>query len=194
MADTPVGEQWSATLRGALGRRGFLLASAGVAALGTAACSTAAPAAPAGIAVLQPLATGAPPNYVPATPTNVLWGRLPTRGTRPVATVDNGATVVVDTISHEVVLEDQGRDPVAYFTGQGVAAGDVLTDAAAVARMAPHDGPGPHVITGPIAVRGAEPGHSLAVDVLDLALRVPYGVVSNRHGKGALPGELPEQC
>jgi acetamidase/formamidase len=194
MSDTPVGEQWSTTLRGALGRRGFLLASAGVAALGTAACSSAAPAqTPGGIAVLQPLTGSVPPNYVPATPQNVLWGRLPTRGTRPVTTVDNGATVVVDTISHEGVLEDQGKDPVAYFTGQGVAAGDVLTDAAAVARQTPHDGPGPHVITGPIAVRGAEPGHTLAVDVLDLALRVPYGVVSNRHGKGALPGELPEQ-
>ena len=29
--------------------------------------------------------------------------------------------------------------------------------------------------------------------MLDLPLRVPYGVISNRHGKGALPGEYPEQ-
>jgi len=28
--------------------------------------------------------------------------------------------------------------------------------------------------------------------VLDLALRTPYGVISNRHGLGALPGEFPE--
>jgi acetamidase/formamidase len=202
------GERWATTLRGALGRRGFLLASAGVATLGAAACAGPSSGAPSSgapssgapssgapattIPVLQPLTGGAPPNYVPATPTNVLWGHLPTRGTRPVATVDSGATVVIDTISHEGVLEDQGKDPVAYFTGQGVAASDVLTDAAAVARQTPHDGPGPHVMTGPIAVRGAEPGHTLAVDVLDLQLRVPYGVVSNRHGKGALPGELPE--
>jgi acetamidase/formamidase len=33
----------------------------------------------------------------------------------------------------------------------------------------------------------------LKIDVLDLQLRVPYGVVSNRHGKGALPGEYPEK-
>ena len=38
----------------------------------------------------------------------------------------------------------------------------------------------------------AEPGGVITVEVLDLALRVPYGVISNRHGKGALPGELPE--
>ena len=31
----------------------------------------------------------------------------------------------------------------------------------------------------------------LRVDVLQLALRTPYGVISNRHGVGALPGELP---
>ncbi|GAA4791930.1 acetamidase/formamidase family protein [Actinomycetospora chlora] len=130
--------------------------------------------------------------YVPAPPTGVLWGRLPTRSTPPVAVVDSGAVVTIDTISHEGVLEDQGQDPLGYFTGLGVAPGDVLSDAVEVARRTPHDGPGPHVVTGPIAVRGAEPGHVLAIDVLDLQLRVPYGVVSNRHGKGALPGEYPE--
>jgi acetamidase/formamidase len=28
--------------------------------------------------------------------------------------------------------------------------------------------------------------------VLETSLRVPYGVITNRHGKGALPGEFPE--
>ena len=51
---------------------------------------------------------------------------------------------------------------------------------------------GPHVVTGPIAVRGAQPGDLLRIDVLELEPRVPYGVVSNRHGRGALPGEYPE--
>ncbi len=50
---------------------------------------------------------------------------------------------------------------------------------------------GPHVVTGPVAIAGAEPGDVLKVDILDLAPRVPYGVISNRHGKGALPGEYP---
>ena len=69
----------------------------------------------------------------------------------------------------------------------------VLRDVVDVAAHAVHDGPGPHVITGPIAVRGAEPGDVLKVEVLDVALRVPYGVISNREGKGALPGEYPQQ-
>lgn len=36
------------------------------------------------------------------------------------------------------------------------------------------------------------PGDVLKVEVLGLRLRVPYGVISSRHGKGALPGELPD--
>ena len=70
---------------------------------------------------------------------------------------------------------------------------NVLNDAVAVAAHTPHDGPGPHVVTGPIAVRGAEPGDVLQIEVRRLQLRVPYGVISNRHGKGALPGEYPEK-
>ena len=86
-----------------------------------------------------------------------------------------------------------GQGPRAFFETYGVPERDVLTDAVAVAATAKHDGPGPHVVTGPIAVRGAEPGDILRIEMLDLPLRVPYGVISNRHGKGALPGEYPEQ-
>jgi acetamidase/formamidase len=50
---------------------------------------------------------------------------------------------------------------------------------------------GPHVVTGPIRVEGAHPGDLLAITVERLEPRVPYGVISNRHGKGALPGILP---
>lgn len=57
----------------------------------------------------------------------------------------------------------------------------------------PHDfdDDGPHLVTGPIAVAGARPGDLLAVTVLGLTPRVPYGLVSARHGFGALPGEMP---
>ena len=48
------------------------------------------------------------------------------------------------------------------------------------------------MITGPVAVAGAEPGDVLEVQVLALRPRVPYGVISNRHGKGALPDLFPE--
>ena len=48
------------------------------------------------------------------------------------------------------------------------------------------DADGPHVITGPVLVEGAEPGDVLKVETLDATPRVPYGVISSRHGKGAL--------
>jgi len=133
-----------------------------------------------------------PGTYVRSWPGSISWGKLPNRDTEPVAVVSSGAVITVDTLSHEGLLEDQGRDPREYFGGFGVPVGKVLYDGVAVARRSVHDGPGPHVVTGPVAVRGAEPGDVLKVEVLDLRLRVPYGVISNRHGKGALPGEYPE--
>ncbi|MBL7486502.1 acetamidase/formamidase family protein [Frankia sp. AgB1.9] len=143
--------------------------------------------------VLQRLDGSADAIYIAADPENVLWGRLPTGSDRAVHKVAPGAEVLIDTISHEGVLEDQGRDPVAFFAGFGVPADEVLTDAVAVAAGSAHafGQDGPHVITGPIAVLGAQPGDLLAVRVLELTPRAAYGVISNRHGRGALPGEMP---
>ena len=130
--------------------------------------------------------------YLPADPAAVFWGRLPSGADSPVLEVDPDVEVTIDTISHEGVLDDQGSDPVAFFAGHGVAADHVLQDAVqltATRTRDPEDGP--HVVTGPIAVRGAKVGDLLAIDVLELLPRVPYGVISNRHGRGALPGEFP---
>jgi acetamidase/formamidase len=132
--------------------------------------------------------------HLPSTPDTVLWGWLPNRDTPPVLGVADGDTVTIDTVSHEGILEDQGRDPVAWFGRYGVGAGDVLGDARVIAASdIVHDfGDGPHIVTGPIRVAGAEPGDVLKVEVLGLELRVPYGVISNRHGLGCLAGEFPE--
>ncbi len=132
--------------------------------------------------------------YLPADPAAVLWGRLPCEADPPVLTVEPGAEVTIDTISHEGIHEDQGRDPVAFFGRFGVPPENVLTDAAALAASGYRRDPavdGPHVVTGPIAVTGTMPGDLLKITVLETLPRVPYGVVSNRHGKGALPGEYP---
>lgn len=130
--------------------------------------------------------------YLPSTPDHVLWGRLPCAADAPVLSVDPGTEVTVDTLSHEGILEDQGRDPRAYFAGHG--ATEVLDDAVALAAS---DDPhtfgvdGPHVVSRPIEVAGARVGDLLAITVLETVPRVPYGVISNRHGKGALAGEYP---
>ena len=133
--------------------------------------------------------------YVPSTPDTVLWGSLPNRDVRAVITVPSGAVVSIDTVSHEGILEDQGRDPVRYLASYGIEADQVLDDAKAIAASdIEHDfaADGPHVVTGPVAIEGARPGDVLKIEVLDLETRVPYGFISNRHGKGALPGEFPE--
>lgn len=131
--------------------------------------------------------------YLPATPETVLWGQLPCGADEPVLSVPSGTVVTIDTLSHEGLLPDQGQDPVAYFGARGVPPELVLDDAiriAAECERNPVDGP--HVVTGPIAVQGAAPGDLVRIDVVALEPRVPYGVVSNRHGRGALPGEYPE--
>jgi acetamidase/formamidase len=130
--------------------------------------------------------------YLPSTPDHVLWGRLPCAGDAPVLTVEPGTEVTFDTVSHEGLLEDQGRDPKAFFGRYAVP--DVLDDAVAIAASdLPHTFgvDGPHVVSRPVRVEGARPGDLLAMTVVETVPRVPYGVISNRHGKGALPGEYP---
>jgi acetamidase/formamidase len=142
--------------------------------------------------VLQPAEGPIRGTYLPADPARVFWGRLPSGADAPALEVDPGVEVTIDTISHEGVLDDQGSDPVAYFGSHGVAVENVLRDAAELTRTRQRDpDDGPHVVTGPILVRGAEPGDVLAIEVVELLPRVPYGVISNRHGRGALPGEFP---
>ena len=141
-------------------------------------------------------ATGSGPLTTPhlaATPATTRWGTLPSESDVSVLIVDPGAQVTIDTVSHEGILEDQGRDPVAFFGRHGVAAADVLADAIDIAANAEHHpDDGPHVVTAPIAVRGARPGDWLAVRVDALARRADYGVISEAgHGRGALPGRFP---
>lgn len=151
-------------------------------------------APPSVVPILQPGVGSIPgEHYVPASVDNVCWGRLPCERDAPVLTVASGASVTFDTVSHEGILEDQGKDPAAYFAAHGVAPDAVLTDAVAIAAALSRDpaADGPHVVTGPVYIEGAQPGDLLQITVEHLAPRVPYGVISNRHGKGALVGELP---
>ncbi|MFC7483268.1 acetamidase/formamidase family protein [Luedemannella flava] len=133
--------------------------------------------------------------YLASHPDRVSWGLLPDADAKPALTMRSGQSVTIDTISHEGIMEDQGRDPRAFFGARGVPADLVLDDVVALAASdVAHDPDlhGPHVVTGPIEVSGARPGDVLEVEVLDLRQRAPYGIISNRHGRGALPGEMPQ--
>lgn len=134
--------------------------------------------------------------YVPSTLDTITWGYLPNKDAKPVLSVASGSTVTFDTVSHEGLLEDQGRDAEKFFTSKGVNAAFILDEAKAITKSTldhDFDKDGPHIVTGPIEIKGAKPGDVLKVEVLKVEPRVPYGVISNRHGKGALPGEFPKK-
>jgi acetamidase/formamidase len=204
-------------LASCFGRRGFLHVATATSAAGSAgmllspgrasalvpASAKVPPAAKASALPNEILQPGKGPihgqHYLPSLPDQVRWGYVPALGATPVLRMRSGETVTVDSISHEGILEDQGRDPIAFFGSHGVPADQVLSDAIAVARHYTRtrrnfDVDGPHVVTGPVYIEGAKPGDVLKIEVLSLLLRVPYGVVSNRHGLGALarqPGGGP---
>lgn len=133
--------------------------------------------------------------YVPATLSTIRWGYLPNKDSHPILTVPSKSVITFDTLSSEGMVEDQGRDPVKFFGKFGVRPSAVLKDAIEIcASNLAHSikTDGPHIIIGPVAIQGAQPGDVLKVDVIALTPRVPYGIIGNRHGKGALPGEYPQ--
>lgn len=128
---------------------------------------------------------------VKSTPDHVIWGELFKPDSPPILTVQSGDRVRMETVSHEGILADQG-DTVEFLTAGGIAQADILPDQLQIKSEVEKTGPGPHVITGPIYIEGAEPGDVLEIKTVDIEYRVPYGVISNRHGRGSLPGEYPE--
>jgi len=84
----------------------------------------------------------------------------------PRLTVDPGDTVVFDT-----------RDAANLFYSKGSTHEDVL-------RRGPFRG---HPLTGPVAVRGARPGDTLVVEILDVQPALDWGWTAIRPGRGLLP-------
>jgi len=126
--------------------------------------------------------------HVGCGPETVHWGYL-WGAAEPVAVVRPGETVTIDTVSHEGLMADQG-DPAGFFGLAGIAEDLVLAEAVEIYTKVQHSGLGPHIVSGPIWIEGAEPGDTLAVHVLDVRPLTPYGVNSIRTGKGGLPEEF----
>ena len=51
------------------------------------------------------------------------------RDAKPVLTVPSGSVVTFDTVSHEGLLEDQGRNAEKFFRSKGVNSNQILEDA-----------------------------------------------------------------
>ncbi len=113
-----------------------------------------------------------------ATPEDVQWGWLDPRE-KPRLTIDSGDTVSIETLMH-------ARDKI----HKGVPMDDI------VALRKANPGGGPHSLTGPIFVTGAEPGDVLEIRILKIVPK-KVGVNFNLPGTefptiGALPAEFPE--
>ncbi len=115
-----------------------------------------------------------------AAPENIAWGYY-WSGAKPVLTVKSGDTVEIQTVSgNPERLEAAGVKP-----------GDIqqeLRDVQKVPREA--RGPGGHILTGPVAIEGAQPGDVLEVRIREIRLTVPYAYNNFRTTSGFLPGEF----
>jgi acetamidase/formamidase len=131
-----------------------------------------------------------PDYFVSAKPANVVWGGFPI-DEPPVLTIDSGTTVRIDTISQSGAT-NATADPVTYFGQFGVQPVEVLQDVIDFWASRPNRPQyGPHILTGPIYVNGAEPGDVLEIQVLDLAPRVPYGLNNTAPMGGVLGTGYP---
>ncbi|RTL66691.1 MAG: amidase [Hyphomicrobiales bacterium] len=118
-------------------------------------------------------------HHLPSTPGNVslgFWdGSLP-----PVLTIQSGDRVTIDTLS--------GEGPDLPDPSSGFA---VLPEHRAVLEKGPQ-GPGPHLLTGPIAIDGARSGHVLEVRIEEIVLRQDWGWNLQVPLLGTLPEDFPE--
>ena len=96
-----------------------------------------------------------------ATPETCFWGYFD-RAQPPVLSIRSGDVVRVEAITHHAGdAPDLLMDDVVRAVWAGIPEAD--------------RGPGVHIMTGPIAVEGAEPGTTLLVRILEVAPRLPYG-------------------
>jgi acetamidase/formamidase len=120
---------------------------------------------------------------LPATPQTVAWGHYDATS-KPSLTIKSGDTVVVHTL---LTNSPTGLEKA------GVAPKDVQQSLRAVYDGVPPSerGPGGHILTGPIAVEGAEPGDTLEVRILKIDLAIPYAYNGFRYGVGFLTDDFP---
>jgi acetamidase/formamidase len=120
---------------------------------------------------------------VQASPKTVAWGHYDATD-KPVLTVKSGDTVVIHTLL---------TNSPAGLEKAGVAPADVEPELRAVYDGVPPAarGPGGHILTGPVAIEGAEPGDTLEVRILRIDLAIPYAYNGFRYGAGFLTDDFP---
>ena len=114
---------------------------------------------------------------VPCRPNNCHWGFFDA-ALKPVVTLASGDTVAVDCVSG-------GRDILPSDPAFEVLADHRAIHGALTPRL------GAHILTGPVAVEGAEPGDILQVDILQIEPRQNWGYTRIRPLAGTLPEDFP---
>ena len=117
------------------------------------------------------------------TPQTVAWGHYDAAD-KPVLTIKSGDTVVMHTLL---------TNSPAGLEKAGVAPADVEPALRAVFDGVPLSarGPGGHILTGPIAIEGAEPGDTLEVRIRKIDMAIPYSYNAFRYGAGFLTDDFP---
>jgi len=134
-----------------------------------------------------------PAVHVRSTPENVVLGVFPI-DRAPVAKVASGAVVRIDTLSQRGTTQQE--DPATFLGKFGVKPDEILQDvkdlwAVRNAKPASERGGGGHILTGPLYIEGAEPGDTLAVEMIELTTRVPYGINSTSSTSGVFSASYP---
>jgi acetamidase/formamidase len=120
---------------------------------------------------------------LPATPKTVAWGHYDATD-KPALTIQSGDTVVIHTL---LTNSPTGLEKA------GVAPADIQPELRAVYDGVPATarGPGGHILTGPVAIEGAEPGDTLEVRILKVDMDIPYAYNAFRYGAGFLTDDFP---
>ena len=117
-------------------------------------------------------------HHLHASPETCHWGYFEAT-LKPKLIVASGDEVTIDTISG--APEMLPRDPQFHIPPE------LREVHAKCERMVPG-----HILTGPVAVEGAEPGDILEVEILDISLRQNWGYNMIRPLMGTLPDDFHE--
>jgi acetamidase/formamidase len=124
------------------------------------------------------MTTAAKTHLLPSTPDTVHWGYLD-GSLKPVLTIDSGDRVVIECVSGH---PDRNPPPESGLT--------ILPDLKLVHEKVKSE-IGPHIFTGPVAVRQAKAGDVLEVRIVDVELRQNWGYNMFRPYLGTLPDDFP---
>jgi acetamidase/formamidase len=119
-----------------------------------------------------------------ATPETIAWGNY-NGAAKPALTVQSGDTVTIQTLS---TCGSPQR-----LESEGVPAAEIPSYVTDIYNKFPADqkGPGGHILTGPVAIEGAEAGDVLEVRIQKIAIDVPWSCNSFGAGRGFLPDDFP---